>query len=227
MMRDRFEPPKPWRTLLDLERPIPSLPAFTRARAMARAKEAVVNPPGIPLMARAAGLPRWTLPLAIAGASLGTFAVARHIDSAAQPPVRLVVADAPPGTNLRARARAWSPLDPEATAMAAEAGVTRDGLTRRAPHAATAPSPGELLLLQGARAAVAASDFATAREALQEHARRFPAGQLTEEREALRAKTLLGLGRPQEARQAARAFEARFPDSVLGPAVSSLTHAPL
>src|SRR3569623_1811607 len=144
---------------------MPSLPAFTRARAMARAKEAVVNPPALPLMARAAGLPRWTLPLAIAGASLATFAIARHIDSVAQPPVRLVVADAPPGTSPRARPRAWSALEPEATAVAAETGGTREGLSRRAPHTASAPAPDELLLLQGARAAVAASDFATAREA--------------------------------------------------------------
>jgi TolA-binding protein len=81
--------------------------------------------------------------------------------------------------------------------------------------------------LQSARAAVAASDFVTAREALLEHARRFPAGQLAEEREALRVKTLLGLGRAQDARRAARAFEARFPDSVLGPAVTRLTREPL
>jgi hypothetical protein len=225
MMRDRFEPPKPWRTLLDLERPIPSLPAFTRARAIARARDAIGNPPQAPLVMRAAGIPRWTLPLAIAGASLATFGVAHHIDSAAQPPVRLVVADAPLGMATNSKPRAWGSLEPEASAASDETSGARDGLARRAPRA-SAPSPGELLLLQGARAALAASDFATARNALLEHARRFPSGQLTEEREALRVKTLLGLGRPQEARQAARAFEARFPDSVLGPAVSSLTLAP-
>ena len=224
-MRDRFEPPKPWRTLLDLERPIPTLPAFTRARAITRAREALANPAPAPLSIRAAGMPRWTLPLAIAGASLGTFAVAHRIDSAAQPPVRLVVADAPVGAVTRAKAGGWRvpPLEPEASAAPAETGSAHE---RRALRA-TAPSPDELLLLQGARAAVAASDFTTARDALQEHARRFPSGQLAEEREALRVKTLLGLGRPQEARQAARAFEARFPDSVLGPAVSNLTRAPL
>jgi len=225
-MRDPFEPPKPWRTLLDLERPIPSLPAFTRARAVARAREALSSPPSVPLVVRVIGLPRWTLPLAIAGASLGTFAVAHHIDSAAQPPVRLVVADAPLALATRPKGPAWGALELEASAAPAETSDMRDGQPRRAPRSTTAPSPDELFLLQGARAAVAASDFAAARSALQEHARRFPTGQLTEEREALRVKTLIGLGRPQEARQAARAFEARFPGSVLGPAVSSLTGAP-
>jgi len=191
---------------------------------MARARDAVTNPPSVPLVVRVAGMPRWTLPLAIAGASLGTFAVAHHIDSAAQPPVRLVVADAPPASTGGAKHRVFGAFELEASAAPAEAGGAPDELARRAGRA-TAPSPDELLLLQGARAAVAASDFATARTALQEHARRFPSGQLTEEREALRVKTLIGLGRPQEARQAARAFEARFPGSVLGPAVSSLTHA--
>jgi len=225
MMRDPFEPPKPWRTLLNLERPIPSLPAFTRARAVARAREAISSPPSVPLVVRVTGMPRWTLPLAIAGASLGTFAVAHHIDSAAQPPVRLVVADAPPALTTGPKRPVWGALELEASAAPAENDGAHDGQPRRPPRT-TAPSPDELLLLQGARAAVAASDFATARNALQEHARRFPAGQLTEEREALRVKTLIGLGRPQEARQAARAFEARFPGSVLGPAVSSLTGAP-
>lgn len=227
-MRDRFEPPKPWRTLLDLERPIPTLPSFTRARAITRAREAVTNPPRAALLSRAAGLPRWTLPLAVAAASLGTFAIAHRIDSAAQPPVRLVVADAPVGTVIQAKLRGWTalPLEPEARAAPVEAAGMHDGLARRAARV-VAPSPDELLLLQGARAAVAAADFTTARDALQEHARRFPSGQLAEEREALRVKTLLGLGRSQEARQAARAFEARFPDSVLGPTVSNLTRAPL
>src|SRR4051812_13297698 len=111
MMRDRFEPPKPWRTLLDLERPIPSLPNFTRARAMARARDAITQRSSVPLVARAAGMPGWTLPLAIAAASLGTFAVAHHIDSAAQPPVRLVVADAPLGTPISGMPRPWGSLE--------------------------------------------------------------------------------------------------------------------
>jgi hypothetical protein len=80
----------------------------------------------------------------------------------------------------------------------------------------------ELRLLRQARAAVARQDFAAALVPLAEHARRFKTGRLTEEREALRVKALAGLGRNDEARRAAAAFEARFPHSVLLPAVSQM-----
>jgi hypothetical protein len=73
-----------------------------------------------------------------------------------------------------------------------------------------------------ARAAVARQDFAAALVPIGEHARRFKGGRLTEEREALRVKALSGLGRTEEARHAANAFETRFPNSVLQPAVSHM-----
>ena len=55
-----------------------------------------------------------------------------------------------------------------------------------------------------------------------EHARRFKNGRLAEEREALRVKALVGLGRMEDARRAAAGFKARFPYSVLLPAVSQM-----
>jgi hypothetical protein len=73
----------------------------------------------------------------------------------------------------------------------------------------------ELKLLQPARAAVARGDFAAALSAITEHERRFAAGQLTEEREALRVQALMGLHRTDEARRAAITFRTRFPNSVL------------
>jgi outer membrane protein assembly factor BamD (BamD/ComL family) len=80
----------------------------------------------------------------------------------------------------------------------------------------------ELRLLQQARAAVAQGDFTGALPLITEHARRFQNGRLAEEREALRVKTLSRLGRTDEARHAAAAFKARFPNSVLLPAVSQM-----
>jgi hypothetical protein len=65
-------------------------------------------------------------------------------------------------------------------------------------------------------------DFADALPPLTEHARRFKDGTLAEEREALRVKALAGLGRTTEARRAAAAFGARFPRSVLLPAVNQM-----
>jgi hypothetical protein len=70
-----------------------------------------------------------------------------------------------------------------------------------------------------ARTAVARQDFAAALAPIAEHRRRFKEGRLAEEREALRVKALSGLGRTEDARRASDAFEARFPRSVLLPAV--------
>jgi hypothetical protein len=76
--------------------------------------------------------------------------------------------------------------------------------------------------LQQARTAVARHDFAAALPPIAEHTRRFREGRLAEEREALRVRALSGLGRADDARRAADAFEARFPRSVLLPAVSHM-----
>jgi hypothetical protein len=73
----------------------------------------------------------------------------------------------------------------------------------------------ELALLQPAYHALARHDFTSALAAIAEHQHRFASGQLAEEREALRVKALLGLGRRAEAKQAAIAFGKRFPRSVL------------
>jgi hypothetical protein len=80
----------------------------------------------------------------------------------------------------------------------------------------------ELHLMRQARAAVARGDFAAALSPIAEHSHRFKNGRLVEEREALRVKTLLGLGRSNEARRAAAAFRARFPRSVLLPTIGQM-----
>ena len=80
----------------------------------------------------------------------------------------------------------------------------------------------ELRLLEQARAAVASEDFVRAKELLAEHTRRFRTGWMVEEREALRIKSLAGLGRRGEARRATAQFEANFPRSPLLPAVRQM-----
>jgi predicted ATPase len=95
------------------------------------------------------------------------------------------------------------------------------------PH----PSPAdavrdELRLLRRARAAVAREEFGAALQPIAEHTHRFRDGRLAEEREALRVKSLAGLGRREEARRAAASFEARFPHSVLLPAVRQMPVSP-
>ena len=73
----------------------------------------------------------------------------------------------------------------------------------------------ELRVLEPARQAVASHDFNTALSSIADHQRMFPSGRLTEEREALRVKALLGLGRTAEAQRAGAAFRSRFPKSAL------------
>jgi hypothetical protein len=96
-------------------------------------------------------------------------------------------------------------------------------------HARAEAVRAELRLLRQARAAVARDDFAAAMPLIAEHTRRYgyKEGRLAEEREALRVKALVGLGRGEEARRAAAAFESRFPRSVLLPAVHQMTSAAL
>ena len=84
----------------------------------------------------------------------------------------------------------------------------------------------ELRLLEQARAAVAREDFVLALQLLVENTRRFRTGRLMEEREALRVKSLAGLGRRAAARRAAAEFEANFPRSPLLPIVSDVLDSP-
>jgi len=79
---------------------------------------------------------------------------------------------------------------------------------------AAAPTNAELQLLRDARQDVTRGDFGRALAVIAEHVRRFRNGSLVEEREALRVKSLAGLGRNEDAKRAAAAFHARFPHSV-------------
>jgi hypothetical protein len=73
----------------------------------------------------------------------------------------------------------------------------------------------ELRVLRPAQQAEWRGDFASALAAIADHQRRFPSGQLAEEREGLRVRALLGLGRIAEAQAAGAAFRRRFPHSAL------------
>jgi outer membrane protein assembly factor BamD (BamD/ComL family) len=69
--------------------------------------------------------------------------------------------------------------------------------------------------LSRARQADARRDYAEVLSVLSEHERTFPAGRLSEEREVLRVKALVGLGRTDQARRTAARFRRQFPKSVL------------
>lgn len=75
----------------------------------------------------------------------------------------------------------------------------------------------ERALLEVARSAVIAGQSAAALSALGQHARAFPRGRLSEEREGLWIRVLIGAGRADEARQRAAHFRKSFPRSMLIP----------
>jgi hypothetical protein len=195
---------------------------------VARAKAAVIAG-GVAAPSGPRGTPRtrWGVTIALAcaasvAAAATAYEIGRHRQatagsSPATPSSQVVTAPGP----------STAPPAPTAPAPPAEANT----VPSPSPAATTAspsrglrrePGPEELQLLRLARAAVARRDFAAALGPIGEHTRRFTDGRLTEEREALRVKALSGLGRTEEAWRAANAFEARFPRSVLLPAVSHM-----
>jgi hypothetical protein len=200
--------------LLERERAIPPQPASVRARALARARAASTSAwkPAAPVSMGALSGRRWAAAaalLCVLGAAVGAAAYQIRFRLAPSPSDRL--AGSAVGAAAPVLSRSSLPGADPATASSATASRSKAEAGRE-----------ELRLLRQARAAVARDDFAAALPPLLEHARRFKDGSLAEEREALRVKALAGLGRIDEARREAAAFGARFPRSVLLPAVHQM-----
>jgi hypothetical protein len=214
--------------LLDSVRTLDSEPAELRQRALARARAAV----SVSVLAPRVRPRFGGLGLKLAAA----FVVAAAVVSAAT--IRIRAGHKPEPTVLAPKAAEHGTLSlappqalPTAQPVAADAGPVLDD---NAPHSAPVVSAHpareryaqELKVLQPARAAVARGDFSSALSSIAEHQRRFPDGQLSEEREALRVQALSGLGRTDEATRAAIAFRKRFPGSVLISRMQALRLAP-
>ena len=214
----RSDMPPELRTLLDQERAIPPLSAAQRARAVARAR-AALNAPVTSTNAQF-GAPsrlRWASAAAaglVVSAAIAAGAYEIHARFAPGPMTRpAVVASVP---HVVANAPASAPPAVAVPDLPPAPAVAAPGL----PPADAARE--ELHLMRQARAAVARGDFTAALSPINEHTRRFKNGRLVEEREALRVRALVGLGRSEEARRAAAAFRTRFPRSVLLPAVGQM-----
>jgi hypothetical protein len=203
------------RSLLLEERPIAALPTWTRTRAIARARQAVAS--NAAALQLSSGLAGFLPSLAIVGAlgvasaisGIGGFLLASHLSSSS-------VAGA---TSPRERPTADDSRS--AGGRSTDAPVVECSPLAQ-PHPAAEDGREELRLLELARARLANEDFAAAMPPLAEHARRFRQGRLVEEREALRLEALAGLGRREEVRRAAAAFEARFPRSPLVPVIQQM-----
>jgi outer membrane protein assembly factor BamD (BamD/ComL family) len=85
----------------------------------------------------------------------------------------------------------------------------------------------ERAVLDRARAALERQDGGAALAATREHERRFPHGLLEQEREAMAVRARVQLGRRDEARNRVDRFRARFPGSVLTPALEGQLAPPV
>lgn len=208
------------RTMLDHEAVIPPVSPLVRARVIARAQAALIaRDERLFVPVRHTAHTRWAAAAALVGvtalaAGAGAYALRARL---APPSVeRMVASPAPrpvPAPRPKIRVAApKAPLD--------EAEVNPAVRTARLSRADAIRA--ELRLLRRARGAIIREDFSAALAPITEHARRFQDGRLAEEREALRVKTLAGLGRTVEAERAAAEFKMRFPRSVLSPAVSKM-----
>ncbi|HEY2731053.1 MAG TPA: hypothetical protein VGK52_14010 [Polyangia bacterium] len=211
------EPPSPdVEALLASERDVVPQPDDLRRRVFLRARAALSKSASPPHAAAQAGFSwRWHWAAAVAivlvAGTLATAAIKARLwgtPPAAEPAPRGAAGPAP-AARLPLPRSIDEPARGEPAAPAPRPVAPAHTLTRAEGYAL------ELKVLQPARAALARADVTAALAAIAEHERRFPNGQLTEEREALRVLALAGAHRSEEARRAAATFRMRFPRSML------------
>jgi hypothetical protein len=200
-------------SLLASERVIGAESGELRQRALLRAQVAQAKHSVRPA---ALGLARWRwlgVAAALAVATLAAAVESRHRTAAPALPVGSAQSAHPtaelPAPQAAPREQPAESAESADSPTVASAAAPRPALTRAQGYAL------ELKLLQPARAALNRGDDATALAAIAEHERRFPDGQLSEEREGLRVFALLGAQRTGEACRAATAFRRRFSHSML------------
>jgi hypothetical protein len=208
-------------SLLASERVVVAEPQEVRRRAFARARAAMSGQPVMPISRvsrRWFGGMRFTVAaaLALVVASAAALGVKRTF-------VKRIVPESPVAreSSVTPPRESPPPLPPVQAPAGSDAPAPARGPLSSPPSApprstTVAESYAlELKVLQPARVAAARGDFAVTLAAVVEHERRFPNGQLVEEREALRVRALTGEQRFEEARRAAASFRRRFPGSVL------------
>jgi hypothetical protein len=205
------------------ERLPPPQPADVRARLLSRAEEATLQGPPPPPSPRGAptGIAQ---PLLVSSAVVAAGIVAAlyftgPATPSAPPRAGASVASATPaGVPAHAAPVAVSSPAPEAPLSATPpTAVAETSASPLRPAASSRREAGleEIELLSRARHADARGDYAGVLSTTAEHERLYPSGRLSEEREVLRVKALVKLGRADPARRAAAKFHRRFPESVL------------
>ncbi|MBK8170571.1 MAG: hypothetical protein IPK60_09530 [Sandaracinaceae bacterium] len=132
-----------------------------------------------------------------------------------EPPAQLIIPIAPEPAQVPRTAPASHPRAEVTHAPEADE-VIAPPLEARAATLAR-----EREIIDVARAALVHGHADGALQALERHRVQFPAGQLAEERDALRVQALARFGRVEQAHSAARQFHANYPTSLFAPAVDA------
>jgi hypothetical protein len=166
------------------------------------------------------------LAVAASAFTLGTAAgVALHASLGGERIVYVTHTITVPANAPESPVRSAEPLPPSVPPGPSAAPTSRaHGEEPKGPALASARPAGDTLaaervVIDVARRAVGSGDGAAAMAALSRHERSFPSGLLQEEREALTIRALVLLGRVAEARSRVAEFHARYPGSLMAPAI--------
>ena len=209
--------------LLDAERRYPDPPAQVRARVLARVRATMGGAPAAPMAGTATALAARPVVLALATFALGVatgIGAKAWIDRAPDPP-----AEPAPSTARPSRPEPPAPVASQSDPFRPpEVSLSPEKPPAVRPHAGRAAPvedalEAERVVLQLARAHLAAGNGPAALQQIERHERAFPGGTLAEEREALAVKALLLTANHAAARTRAAEFRRHYPRSIYLPAV--------
>lgn len=205
--------------LLAYERDIVPQGEMVKARMLARARETLQQAVVFPLAPRRPRVHTRVFYAAAAGVALMAGAAAAYQMLRQPEPAPSAPQAAPKGYGRVLRSKPATPPESAPLVVPEAAPPSGPSLEEPTPSRRLASKnearAEELRLLVRARRADARGDYAAVLSVLAEHERRHPTGRLAEEREVLRIKALVGLGRVDEARQLGATFHRQFPHSVL------------
>lgn len=204
--------------LLAHERDVVPQPEIVTARALARARESLHEQQTLSFAPRRAPKPMFRLAFAAAAGLVlmaGAAAAYQMLRSSHRAPQEALPRLVPKAHTVATPAWEPPPPPPAAESVPVIAPPKSSGAVRGA-------SQEELRFLVRARQADARGDYAKVLSLLAQHQRGYPVGRLAEEREVLRVKALVALGRKGKARQVAADFRQHFPRSVLLPKVDEM-----
>lgn len=223
--------------LLEHERMRNAAPRDAKARSRKRLAAMLATAPLPAAAATASKVALTKLGAALlVGAAVGASVTAGTMTASAPDPTPAVlVAPAAPHvpkyvpkvvvtTNSEPKSQAPAMPVPSVTPTVSAPPTLAPSFVPRAPAAASPPADvlaTERALLDHARSAIGRGDAATAMRDGEEHASRFPQGQLAAEREAILVRALVMGGRAAEARARADRFHRTYPNSPLAPVVEA------